>query len=278
MDARGLAGFIAERDGDAITLAREDLADDLRELGLFASDGLARLRAACEPIAGGRDGAGVLALPRAGERVVVRSLRHGGLLASILGQRYWGAARVERELRVAYALTAAGAPVAAPAFALARRRVGPLWQCAIATQHVAGAHTLLDALRATRDAEARAASLAACATALRALHDRGGRHADLNATNVLVGNSGTTPRATLIDLDRARIAEPVPARRRAREIARLFRSLAKHAAAAQPSAAERDAFVAAYCAGDETLEPSLRRWLKRERLRTALHALHYARR
>jgi Ser/Thr protein kinase RdoA (MazF antagonist) len=164
-----------------------------------------------------------------------------------------------------------------PALALARRRAGPLWECALGTQRAPGI-TLLAALHAAPSPAARTAALRACAEAVRAFHDHGGRHADLNATNVLVAAPGPQTRACVIDLDRARVASPVGPQRRARELARLWRSLAKHGGAARLAAGERDAFVAAYCAGDSALEQALRTQLRRERLRTALHAWRYPRR
>jgi tRNA A-37 threonylcarbamoyl transferase component Bud32 len=288
---RAPPGFVAEESADAITLVRSDLADAARALGLFAGDGIARALAAGAKLAGGRGAAARLALisepgdagenadrrTRTSVELVVRKLRHGGLFAPWLGADFWGPGRVLRELSATRELFAAGAPVPQPALALARRRAGPLWECAIGTQRAEGI-TLLAALHAVTSADARAAALRACAEAVRAFHDRGGRHADLNAANVLVAAPGPDARACLIDLDRARVASPVPAHRRAREIARLWRSLAKHGGAARIDANERAAFLAAYCSADAALERALRTHLPRERLRTALHAWRYPQR
>ncbi|HEU4429034.1 MAG TPA: hypothetical protein VFT98_09790, partial [Myxococcota bacterium] len=63
--------------------------------------------------------------------------------------------------------------------------------------------------------------------------------------------------------------------RRARELARLWRSLAK--CGAPLSAGERSAFVAAYAGDDTALEDELVAALRRERLRSALHAWRYPR-
>jgi len=287
---RAPPGFVAEESADAITLVRADLAEAARARGLFAGDGIARAFATGAALAGGRGAAAVLALRSAPEDageiadtrtqtsvdLVVRKLRHGGVFAPWLGARYWGPGRVLRELSATHELFVAGAPVPMPALALARRCAGPLWECAIGTQRAAGI-TLLAALLAAPSADARAAALRACAEAVRAFHDRGGRHADLNAANVLVAAPASQARACVIDLDRARVASPVPARRRAREIARLWRSLAKHAGAARIAANERAAFLVAYCAGDAALERAVRTQLRRERLRTAVHAWRYPR-
>jgi hypothetical protein len=84
--------------------------------------------------------------------------------------------------------------------------------------------------------------------------------------------------ATVIDLDRARVRVPVSPCRRMREIARLWRSLRKRGGGAALSAEERDAFLAAYCAGDAALERALRAYARRGQLRSALHAWRYPRR
>jgi len=287
---RAPAGFVAEQSAGALTLVRADLVEAARALDLFAGDGIARAFAAGAALAGGRGAAAVLSLQSApgssgdasspgGSRIdlVVRRLRHGGLLAPLRGASYWGPGRLLRELAATSELFAAGAPVPRPALALARRLAGPLWECAIGTQRAPGI-TLLAALHAAPSPAARAAALHACAEAVRAFHDHGGRHADLNAANVLVPAPGPQTRGCVLDLDRARVASPVGTQRRARELARLWRSLAKHGGPARLAAGERDAFVAAYCAGDAALEQLLRAQLRREHLRTALHTWRYPRR
>ncbi len=273
-------GFVGERSDAALTLVRAELADAARAHGLFGSEGIARALAAGTALAGGRGPVAVLDLARAdgvAVELVVRKLRHGGLLGPLLGARYLGPERVLRELSATSALRTAGAPVPRPLLALARRRAGPFWECAIGTERAPGV-TLVTALRGAPDAASRAAALSACAAAARAFHDRGGRHADLNAANLLVDASSAPPRAFVIDLDRARVAARVDAARRARELARLWRSLAKHGAATRLAPAERDAFVAAYCAGDEALGRALRAQLRGAERRSALHALRHPRR
>ena len=271
-------GFVREGDGGALSLVRVDLAAGARALGLFAPDGIARALAAGAPLAGGRAAAAAIAWPGGGPEIVVRQLRHGGVLGPLLGVAYLGPGRVLRELAVTSALAARGeALVPQPALALARRIAGPLWECAIGTVRLPGGD-LFAALQRAESAGARLAALAACAVAVRAFHDLGARHADLNAANLILAHRGGRLAASLIDLDRARVQAPVPARRRAHELARLWRSLAKRGGRAGLAASERDAFLAAYCAGDAALERALRSHLQRFRLLSALHAWRYPRR
>ena len=267
------AGFECEERAGAITAVRVDLVAGARALGLFERDGIARAFAAGEAVGGGRVPAALIAWPSGPHEIVVRRLRHGGVLGGVLGGAYLGASRVLRELAVNAELFAAGAPVPQPALVLARRSAGPFWACAIGTERVAGANFASSLLGAERERALRAAAIA-----VRSFHDAGGRHADLNATNLLLAERNGHLTATVIDLDRARVRAPVPAKRRMREIARLWRSLLKRGAGAALSPAERDAFLVAYCAGEAPLERELRARLRREQLRSALHTWRYPRR
>ncbi|HEY8123031.1 MAG TPA: lipopolysaccharide kinase InaA family protein [Myxococcota bacterium] len=271
------AGFVREHGAGALGLVRADLAAGARALGLLAPEGIVRAFTAGRALGGGRAPVVALAWPGGGPEVVVRRLRHGGLLGPLLGGAFLGPGRVLRELAVTSELSArGGALVPRPALALARRISGPLWECAIGTERVPGVD-LFAALLGARSAAERRAALVACAEAVRALHDLGACHADLNAANLLLAPREGRLAASVIDLDRAQIRPVVPARRRAREIARLWRSLAKRGAQTRLAPGESEAFLAAYCASDATLAHALRAPLARERLRSALHAWRYPR-
>jgi tRNA A-37 threonylcarbamoyl transferase component Bud32 len=271
------SGFEIERSPDSLTLVDEAFAADLRDLGAFAPDGIERVLSRGNPIAGGRGVAVVVTPARGVDAIVVREARHGGVLGPLLGRAYLGPKRVLDELQTTRQLLGRGASSPRPVLVLARRSWGPLWRCAIGTARLPGVN-LADALAAAAERGARGDVLRAAAIAVRKLHDCGCRHADLSAGNVLIATRDGHVSAAIVDFDGAHVRLAVPARRRAREIARLWRSLTKRGAATVLAADERDLFVSAYCARDFALERSLRRWLRRERLRTALHALHYARR
>ena len=266
-------GFVREERAGAITAVRAEFAEGARALGLFERDGIARAFAAGAALGGGRVPAALLAWPDGAHEIVVRRLHHGGALSRVLGNARFGAARVLGELAVTAQLFALGAPVPQPALVIARRRAGPIWECAIGSVRVPGSDFASLLLSPERERALRAAAIA-----LRSFHDAGGQHADLNATNLLLSERNGHLTTTVIDLDRARVRVPVSSSRRMREIARLWRSLRKRGGGAALSAEERDAFLAAYCARDAALTRALRGYVRREQLRSALHAWRYPRR
>ena len=94
------------------------------------------------------------------------------------------------------------------------------WIGALATRAVAG-ETLLAYLRR---GEVKPAVLRDCGQAIRAVHDAGVWHADLQVKNILVGDGGIW----VIDFDDARQGRPPSAVARARNLLRFRRSLDKH--------------------------------------------------
>jgi len=198
-----------------------------------------------EPLSGGRGGTYRLRLPD-GLRIVVRLYRRGGFAARFSHDRYLGVrARPLRELVVTAEARRRGVPAVE---VLAARVEGRLaYRGALVTAEVA-ARTLIDALRTAPDASARAALAASAGHAIRALHDAGVFHADLNLTNLLVpGADGVL----LLDFDRARLHRPpLGGALRRRNLARLARSARKlDPEGALVGRAERAAFLATYAAG-----------------------------
>ncbi len=269
-------GFVCAGAPGVLLVARADLAPAARALGLDAPGGWERACAAGERLAGGRGIAIGLPWPPAPAGVVLRRLRHGGLFARWLGEAFLGARRALRELAVNAELHAAGAPVPAPACVAAQRWWGPLWRCAIGTERVPRAAPLGELLAGKSDPPRARSALEASARAIRRLHDRGGRHPDLNVRNLLVRESGDV---IAIDLDRARRGPPPGAALRARELMRLWRSMLKEGHLRGASAAERARIRAelldAYCAGAPELRRALLRWLPWEDAKLALRRWRY---
>src|SRR5690606_36242029 len=102
-----------------------------------------------------------------------------------------------------------------------------LLELALLTREVPGARAAPEVFAALpRGAlRARRQALRALAHAVRAFHDAGGDHADLNARNLVLDGEGA---GWVLDLDRgAATAGPAPARVRARNLQRLARSWRK---------------------------------------------------
>lgn len=175
-----------------------------------------------EPIVGG--GRGGAWRVRIGEVVAaLRPYRRGGMARLLLRSAYlWTGlerSRAFREYRLLATLRADGLPVPRPLAARVRRTV--LWYRAeLLTEWLPDCHSLVSLLGV---AELPAPAWRAIGRTLRRFHDAGVWHADLNAHNVLIDDSG---HVWLIDFDRGRHGRRNPRRARA-NLARLKRSLDK---------------------------------------------------
>ena len=268
--------LVRETNRNGRLVACAEWSGPVRKLALLEPGGLERWLAAAPSAGEGRAATALVSLPGGGPPVVVRRLRHGGLLGPLLGERYLDAERSLRELEVTARLRAAGAPVPEPVLALALRR-GPCWVHALATVYEEGAVDALAFLHSAPDEARVLRAAAAFGAAVRRFHDAGGRHADLHLKNLLLRETRAGAEAMVIDLDRGRAgAAPAP-QRRARELGRLWRSLSKRGVAGSVGQRGVASFFAAYCAGDRALRDALLARLPTERRRAALHGLHYPR-
>jgi 3-deoxy-D-manno-octulosonic acid kinase len=193
-----------------------------------------RERDALRTQAGGRGGVAIIATP-VGE-CVLRHYHRGGLVASLMGDRYlWTGADRTRpfaEFRLLAEVASLGLP--APAVVAARYcRRGLLYCADLITRRIADASTLAECLAAGRlDGELAEESGALVAR----FHRAGVWHADLNAHNVLVAPDDLY----LIDFDRGRLRTPARAWQQA-NLLRLRRSLVKLGAASAGETAFEEA-------------------------------------
>lgn len=194
-----------------------------------------------EPIGMGA-GRGVVERARLGPfDAIVRRYHRGGALRRILPDVFVGAGRAMAEVEALARLAPLGL---APRPLVLEARGGIFKRLRIAVEEIKLARNLLELARDEPTAlDARLGRLVG--RAVRAMHDAGVAHPDLNVGNILIV-SGPHPRAWLIDFDGARVGDaPVAISERAREIARLARSLDKWAPTAITSASARAAFVRA---------------------------------
>jgi len=157
---------------------------------------------------------------------VLRHYRRGGLVARLLEDRYlWCGARATRafrELRLLAELESLSLPAVRPVAARYVRH-GALYRADLLTVAVPGVTTLAARLATGLDA----GGWHAVGATIRAFHDAGICHADLNAHNILIGAQGEV---TLLDFDRGRRRGPGAWQRA--NLARLERSLGKLSAGA----------------------------------------------
>lgn len=257
------------RRGDArIWLAPGFAAPDLELLLAAAVAGAS----AGEPAASGRARTRVLGLPGRSERIHLRPMRHGGVLARCWGERPPHPRRGRRELCVTAELLARGAPVPRPAW-LWLRRSPQHSEAVLASVHSEDCVDALAFLAGAPTPGETAAAARAIGLALRRLHDAGGCHGDLQLANVLLRRQGRGFDSLLVDLDRARAGRVPGAGRRMAELMRLERSLRKHRLEHRVGVRGRAALFRAYHAGDRRLRTALLARLPWERARIALHRL-----
>jgi len=271
---RDTARFRVIRTRHHILYVAPDYEEAARALGLLEPRGLERLLAGGSTGASGRASTTIVELPQRPERLHLRPLHHGGALAFLTRRSFLGLARPVAELEVSAELRERGAPVPRPALVLGRR-AGLFWQASLGTIHEEGTRDAAAFLAAAPTPPRMLRAARAAGVAVRCLHDAGGRHADLQAANLLVRERDESCEVLVVDLDRAVVAEQVSPSRRMQELMRLYRSLRKRGLLEAVGNRGCAAFLGAYAGGDRALRRALLAYLPREKRRVAMHALRY---
>jgi len=268
-------GYVRSETARGTWLVRNDVAGAVPALGLAALLSGAPGKAATP----GRGRSDVVHLDFAGVMGVGKRARHGGLLGPILGGLYWGTGRGRRPIELARRLRGAGVPTPDVLAAGWRRIAGPLNAIALVTEAVPGACNLQEALLGDPPVTRMRALLHAAADTVRALHEAGFVHADLNLANLVLEDSAAGLLAHVVDLDRGRFVSPLTDRDRARNLSRLLRSHEKWVAGRSPlRARDAIAFVARYARGDRVMARDLLGRLRRYRSRLWWRRLFWNRR
>lgn len=172
-----------------------------------------------------RGRAPVYAIPfgPSGERVVVRHAMRGGLIGTLLGDRFLPPTRVARELAASFRLRLMGVPTP-EVLAVVIYRAGWIFRRAdVMTSFVDGADLAAVFADARNDSQRRPL-LDAVALLLARLAAAGAQHPDLNIKNVLVSSTEGGYVAHVLDVDRVHFhVEGDPLVRRA-NLDRLVRS------------------------------------------------------
>ncbi len=217
------AGYVPVRSQAASWIARSECADELER-------GDADLLLAGRSRRDKRPGSGrgpLVLLSLGGAPAVGKRAVHGGFAGPLLGGLYWGSGRILAQLHAALRLREHG--ISTPdVLAVGWRAVFPgLAAQAIVTRAIPGAENLYEAARHDAPWRRRRVILSQSAALVRAMHDAGFLHADLNVTNLILGGTATGGRIHVVDLDKGRFVAEVGLRERAANLARLVRSYRK---------------------------------------------------
>ncbi len=281
--------------------------DRLRATRLDDPETFERALREAPQVTGGR-GPHVLLADSKGEApaIRIRTYHRGGWIGGFARSVFASPARAIREFHLWQTLQMRGAPIPEAVFARAERKRG-LWRLHFATLDRPHA---LDGLAWFSDPEKCSswpAALASCARSIRAFHNAGCVHGDLNLRNLLFeaspirsyersserGTSGSSHsiagdpvggsagdsagqeaiQCWLVDLADARLRDPVSPTERLRDLMRLLRSAEKQGIPFADSTRHHARFLSAYCGSDRGLRAALLRALPAERLRLTRHRI-----
>lgn len=240
------SGYVMVSLNKATWITRSDCARSLSASGAW------RLLEGPAPRAGasGEGRAGSTALQFGGVAAVAKRARHGGA-AGALGGLYLGCRRIVDTLISAVRLREAGVPTPNVLAAGWRRVLGPLHAHALVTETVPGGVNLQTALASRMNSLERRAALRASGRAVRAMHDAGFLHADLNLANLVLERTSAGSRAHIVDLDRGTFAAVLTTAQRRSNLDRLLRSWEKWRPGGMlPGRRDAVAFMQGYCDGD----------------------------
>ena len=256
MNGPDLPGYETLRSGPRLWRIRPGLA-----AALAASPAAGLLEG--DPPDPGPPGAGrsaVMTLVLAGHPAYAKRGVHGGLARRLLGGLFWRDRRGRRVIEAAERLRAAGVSTPPVLAAGWRTIAGPLAAYVLVTEAIPGGTSLQAILSGQPLARRRRRLARAAGRSVRALHDAGFVHADLNLANLVAARGGepeppgAEARVFIIDLDGGVFRRQVGHRGRRRNLMRLLRSYEKWIAPTSPLD-RRDAlaFLGGYCGEDRAL-------------------------
>ena len=188
-------------------------------------------------------------VPAIGKRAL-----HGGLLGPLLGGLYLGRGRALDQLRASDRLARSGVPTPEILAVGSRRVAGCFRAQAIVSREIAGARNLHELARERLSGARRREILDRAASVLRDMHDAGFEHADLNLANLVWGRGAAGETLFVVDLERGRFRDRMPAGVRVRALARLVRSCEKWVPRSRrPTRGEEARFLLGYSRGDAGL-------------------------
>ena len=270
--------FLEIRKGGVVAWVRKGYGFLFDETGMWRTD-----RAFCPAVRVASPYAGrgeVLRLslgPMAESCAVVRHYQRGGVLGPVLGDHYLGPERFFQEVRVSEWARSRGVPTT-EVLAMRSERRGPfLYRGDLITREIEGSEDMDRYLRAVREQEGSRVSrrkevMQSVALLLQRTHLAGLYHGDLNLKNIVIQITGRGVASYVIDLDRARVIQPLSPKLRIRNLVRLYRSLDKQGyleGVVRPE--DLLGFVRVYCGRDRELVRACREVMRKERLVLRVH-------
>ncbi len=255
---RNIEGFVRKVKGRRLLLVRSDAAESVLEAGVVD-------RAEPEEWAGAapfhNKGRGRMYRLRlsgeSGRCLIVKSILRGGIPALISRRLHFSRRRLFLEAELSNLLCREKVPAAEMIFGRAERVAGPFHRLHLATAEINDAVPLLALLKDDKiPFPEKQAAVRGAGKSVRALHEAGVRHADLNLANLLVaaggGKEGEPSLAGIIDLSGSRIRSELSERDRTANLARLLRHAVKNGLHGRLDLAGLwRSFMEGYCRGDE---------------------------
>jgi len=262
-------------EGASALYAAAPLESALRTRGLHAWDGWS-LALSAGSVASGR-GATAIVDAGSGSRWRLKLMRRGGGLARVWRDRYPSARRLVSTLSASVEARRRGVPTPEPVALMVLSGAGGFARGAMAFEEIEGSE---DLARLVLRGAATPADLVTTIEAVRAMHDRGVAHPDLNLGNVLLRqHPGGPPEVWIIDFDRATFEKgPLPFGARQAAVRRLERSCAKLTGAPGPWGPDSaDVWYATYAGDDRALARRLAGGRRLGRLALAAHRIGWGR-
>ena len=222
-----LSSYIERRKGRVRIVVRRDRRDLPERLGLWTSHRHESWTGVAGEFPGGRGRTVRIRIPGL-PSLVAKPLLRGGLAGKVNRVFHYSRRRLRDEARLSGHLERRGVPVAPYVLGRAEGRFPFLKRLHVIFEEVLDAKSLHALLLEGEDAGSRLErAFAASGRSVRALHDAGVCHHDLNLGNLLIRESDSGTEAVLIDLDRSIIRDPLSLNERAANLARLYRHLVK---------------------------------------------------
>jgi 3-deoxy-D-manno-octulosonic acid kinase len=263
-------GYTLKNKGKVSVLVREDLIDKACATGIFEERDPRRWQGYSGKMKGGRGVLFRIRLTR-GMDMLIKSLCRGGLVRWFNRSLYFSRNRLFQEALLTNHLIAHGVPIAPMLLGRAEYVALNLYRLQLGTLEIVGAVALFDLFTSEpHDTELLMNTMEHAGRTVRALHDAGVYHRDLNLGNLLLASPDpfdTDSPVKVIDLDRSKRYRTLSRKARAVNLARLYRHAVKNRLHERMDLKKYwRSFLFGYCNGKDgatDLETSVEREFKR---------------